>query len=216
MYHINNHTCTAALPGESATEFVKEALRTNPRSTPGTMQKNAILSAIRARKSPEELEKVVSSVGSKRKIANEKTKQKKLMYPEGCSFAAVKSLKEIYFDGVDPFLIYKIDENDQIVFKTSKEKMEIAGKVCGKNSFLSNEYCSFDGKVKRTKGFTTLTASVYHPFLQEQVPLGTMECISEDEESVSRYWKIFNEAYKEANKTTGKISHSATQCSNNI
>ena len=169
----------------------------------GLIQKNAILSAIRSRKSPEELQKVVSSVGSKKKISNEKVKQKKLMYPEGCSFAAVKTLKEIYLDSVDPFLIYKVDEKNQIIFKTSREKMEIARKVNDKKSFLSNEYCSFDGKVKRSKGFTTLTSSIYHPFLQEQVPLGTTECITEDEESVSQYWKLFNEAYEAANNTTG-------------
>ena len=203
MYHINEHTCVATLPPESATETVVEALRADPRVTPSTIQKNVILSAIRSRKTPEELEKVVSSVGSKKKISNEKIKQKKLMYTEGCSFAAVQSMKDGYLDSIDPFLIYKVDEQNQIVFKTSKEKMVIAQKVNDKNSLLSNEYINFDGKVKRTKGYTTLTSSVYHPFLQEQVPLGTMECITEDEESVAKYWRLFNEAYKAANDTLG-------------
>ena len=43
------------------------------------------------------------------------------------------------------------------------------------NHFLSKEYCYFDGKVKITKYFTTLTASIYHPLLQKQVPLAIME-----------------------------------------
>ena len=137
MYHINEHTCVAALPPESATETVKEALKIDPRATPSTIQKNAILSAIRSKKTPEELEKVVSSVGSKKKISNEKIKQKRLMYSEGCSFAAVKSMKDGYLDSLDPFLIYKVDEKKQIIFKTSKEKMMIAWKVNDKKSLLS-------------------------------------------------------------------------------
>ena len=202
VYHIGDHTCIASLPDEAPTEHVKEALRNNPRVTPSTIQSAAILSAIRSRVDPTELRKVVSSVGSKKKISNEKIKQKKIMYPDGCSFDAVKSLKA-YFD--DPYYIFKVDEDAQMVFKTSKLKMEMAAKVSSKTSLLSNEYCSFDGKVNRTKNFTTLTSSIYHPFLQKQVPLATMECISEDTKNVELYWKTFNDAYKAANNTTGKL-----------
>ena len=48
------------------------------------------------------------------------------------------------------------------------------------DSYLAIEYCHFDGKVKRTRDFTSLTVSVYHPLLQKQVPLAVMECKSED------------------------------------
>ena len=46
---------------------------------------------------------------------------------------------------------------------------------------LPSEFCFVNGNVKRTKGFTTLTASYYNPFLQNQVPLAVMECTKEDE-----------------------------------
>ena len=204
VYHIGNHTCVASLPNDAPTDIVASALRADPNVTPATIRKGAILSAIRGQASPSELVKVVASVSSKKKISNEKIKQKRIIYPDGCSFEAVISLKA-YLDTVDPWLVYKIDEQAQVVFKTSKLKMEIAAKVSNTTkSLLANEYCAFDGKVKRTKGFTTLTSSIYHPFLQEQVPLGIMECISEDTESVAMYWKLFNEAYKSANNVTGK------------
>ena len=54
---------------------------------------------------------------------------------------------------------------------------------------LPLEFCFFDGKVKRTKGFTTLTASFYYLFLQKQVPLAVMEYTKEDEKIIIRFWK---------------------------
>ena len=59
----------------------------------------------------------------------------------------------------------------------------------------------FPGNEKRTKYFTTLTASTYHPFLRKQITLATMECKSEDIVNVAKFWRLFNEAYKKANGT---------------
>ena len=55
------------------------------------------------------------------------------------------------------------------------------------------------------KLFTTITASTYHPLLQRQLPLATMECKSEDIENVGRFWSTFNKAYKDANQTNDKF-----------
>ena len=50
------------------------------------------------------------------------------------------------------------------VFKTSQERIEIAMKMNKDGEhFLRDEYCYFDGKVKRCKDYVTLTASTYHP-----------------------------------------------------
>ena len=100
-----------------------------------------------------------------------------------------------------------MDENEQFIFKTSTVKMAIANKMKeGGEHFLATEFCCFDGKVKRCCNFTTLTASVYHPLLQKQIPLGIMECKSEDSTNVSRFWREFNKAYKEVNQTDEKFS----------
>ena len=74
------------------------------------------------------------------------------------------------------------------------------------NTFLSNKYRFFDGKVKRCKNFVTLTASVYHPMLQKQLPLAMMECKSEDSPIIGRLRNNFNKAFKDVTKTDKKFS----------
>lgn len=61
---------------------------------------------------------------------------------------------------------------------------------------LSEEFCFFDGKVKRCKGFVSLTASVYHPLLRKLIPLATMDCETEDSCSVELFWNNFNEVLR--------------------
>ena len=67
--------------------------------------------------------------------------------------------------------------------------------------FLCEEYCYFDGKEGRTKNFKTLTASVYHNLLKKQIPLATMECVQKNSKHVELFWRRFNRALKEVNKT---------------
>ena len=59
--------------------------------------------------------------------------------------------------------------------------------------FLKNEFCYFDGKYRRCRGFVTLTASVYHTLLRKQVILGTMEAEAENSGNVALFWQLFNE-----------------------
>ena len=83
--------------------------------------------------------------------------------------------------------------------------MKIASEMTKESEIIAEEHCYFDGKEKRCKQSTTLTASTYHPFLQKQVSLATMECKSEDSENVGRFWSNFNKAFKEANATELKF-----------
>ena len=54
---------------------------------------------------------------------------------------------------------------------------------------LPSEFCFSDGKVKRTKSFTTLTASCYNPFLQKHVPLAVMMCTKDDKKKYPDFGK---------------------------
>ena len=113
----------------------------------------------------------------------------------------------MYTDEKDPLLIYSVNENERIVFETSRSKMMTANKMdIDAQHLLSNECCFFDRKVKRCKKFVTLTASVYHPMLQKQLPLSTMECKSEDSANIERFWNNFNKAFKDVTKTDKKFS----------
>ena len=107
-----------------------------------------------------------------------------------------------FTDEKDPLLLYEISENAQYVFKSSSSKIHVAN-FMSKDSghFLCEEYSYFDGKEGRTKNFKTLTASVYHNLLKKQIPLATMECLQENSRLVKLFWRLFNRAFKEVNKT---------------
>lgn len=61
--------------------------------------------------------------------------------------------------------------------------------------FLKEEYCFFDGKFKRCRDFVTLTASVYHPLLNRQIPYAVMET-EENSENIALFWPLFNEGLR--------------------
>ena len=187
------------------TELVCESTAADSSIAPFKIQRSSILSGIRKRKSWVEISKVVEKVTDKKTIYNEKLKQKRIMQLCGNKFKAIEEYKQ-YADQKDNFLVYKVDENKEIVFRSSVVKMEIATKMSLCTHFLSEEFCHFDGKVNRTRHFTTLTASVYHPVLQIQIPLASMDCTSENKENVEVLWRLFNQAFKEANKTNDKNS----------
>jgi len=56
---------------------------------------------------------------------------------------------------------------------------------------LPRNFVFFDGKHKRAKGYVTLTASVYHPLPRRQIPLATMEAVSENTAGSLARIKIF-------------------------
>ena len=68
--------------------------------------------------------------------------------------------------------------------------------------FMREEYCYFDGKVKRCRNFVTLTASTYHPILKKQIPLAIMETEKEDSENIELFWTLFNTSIKKAGVIT--------------
>ena len=76
---------------------------------------------------------------------------------------------------------------------------------CQRDGQLSGEYCFFDGQVKQTKNYTTLTVSALHPLLRKQIPLASIKRKSEDSRNVDLFWKIFKEAYSKASSTVQKI-----------
>ena len=216
IYHYGEHMCGCKTNEERPTDIVSDSLRIDLKMKPSSVQGNAVLAAMRNRKSWEEITKTVKKVTNKKAISNEKIKQRQKLQPLGTGFSAVEEYKK-FTDEKDKCYVYAIDKHRQFVFKTSQTKMKIAYSMDNTgNHFLSEEYCYFDGKVKRTKDFTTLTASVYHPLLQKQVPLAIMECKSEDGTNIGLFWQEFNRAYKEVNECekkfnpTGWVSDMAT------
>ena len=77
------------------------------------IQGNAILTAIRKRKSWEDISRIVKRVTDKKAISNEKIKQRQKIFPIGETYKAVKEYKT-YTDQKDPFLIYSVNKNEHI------------------------------------------------------------------------------------------------------
>ena len=212
VYHCGEHTCAVKKPASREPTVVSRAVGIDPSVKPSTIQTNFIVSALREQRSWEEVDEVVRRVSNRKSLSNEKCKQKKKLEPNGSGFVAVKAYKA-YTDKKDAMLVYRADENEQFVFKTSRMKMEIAAKMSETGDhFLKEEYVCFDGNHKRVKNFVTLTASVYHPLLRKQIPLGVMECKHEDSDNVERYWTLFQRAFKDVNGTAAVFSPIGWAC----
>ena len=83
--------------------------------------------------------------------------------------------------------------------------MQLARQMMMTDGYLSEEFCHFDGKVKRVHDFVSLTASFYHPVICKQIQLATMECKSENYDTVSHFWRLFNKAFQELDNTSKKF-----------
>ena len=122
-------------------------------------------------------------------------------------FPGLKALQP-YLAEKDRFLMYKINENSQYVFKASLEKMKFRKSMHrNNNTYVSSDQCFFDSNHKSVKHYVTLTVSAYPPLLCKQVVLATMQCKQEDKENIETFWRAFNKTYKGANNEVDKKFH---------
>ena len=203
VYHYGQHQCRAKLVQQRQADIIVQAMKPNPTIKPSAIQSQTVLTALRSREPLDQVLNIAKNVTKRKKVSNEKIKQTKLQQPNGTSFEGIREDKK-YTDSYDKLLVPEISDSEQYVFKTSLEKTKIASEMCNVGP-LVKEFCYFDGKVKRTRSFTSLTASACYPFLRKQIPLATMECKAEDSRHVAQFWKLFNNCYKEANETENKF-----------
>lgn len=201
VYHIGEHTCPVTpILKKKDVKTVEQLVRNNPNIKPSEVQSAFVLSAFQQQMDWGAVEKEAASTVNRKWVENIKQKVKKDIEPFGHNFEAVVSFKE-YCDKKDLLYVYKINDRrgnpDQpsYVFKTSSRKAKIALDMdMNGDHFMNSEYCFFDGKHNRCRGFITLTASVYHPLLRKQIPLATMEAEKENSANVELFWTLFNEA----------------------
>ena len=110
IFHNGIHTCGDRQRNKIPTELVSDAFTINPRIKPSQIQGHAILNAMREKRSWAEIKKTVKSLTNKKRISNEKIKQRRKMQPLGSSFLAVKDYKE-FTDMDDELYVYKVDKN---------------------------------------------------------------------------------------------------------
>ena len=71
-----------------------------------------------------------------------------------------------------------------MLFKTSITAWPIASEMnINSERFRSRQYAHFDGNMKRISKMTVLNLSFYHPLLQKQKLLATIDCESENKKS---------------------------------
>ena len=176
VFHWGNHTCPVISKPEKPTTKIREMLEENPKLTPSEIQSSFIMASLRKGGDWNEVEKAANRLVDKKWIGNEKENIKRETRPYGENFEAVVTFK-LYCDNQDELLIHKVNNRrgnpdfPSFVFKTSKERMKIALNMDREGEhFTREEYCYFDGKVKRCRNFVTLTASTYHPILKKQIP----------------------------------------------
>ena len=92
---------------------------------------------------------VAKQFTDKRAVSTEKIKQRQQTLPYGEGYEALREYK-LYTDKKEPLLIYSLNENEQIVFETSRFKKIKANETnVDAHHLLSNEYCFFDRKTER-------------------------------------------------------------------
>ena len=119
IFYAGIHSCTAKKLTQRPSDVVQGALTTDPDMKPSAIQSSVILKAIRERKPWKEVMSITDMICNTKDISNEKNKQKKILQPDGTSFAGVENLKSWTYQ-TDKYLIYKISINEEYVYKTSK------------------------------------------------------------------------------------------------
>lgn len=202
MFHLGTHSCPVISKPEKPAEKVREMFENDPSLTPSEVQSSFIISSLRKEESWDLLESKAAKIVDRKWISNQKQNVKKEIHSSGENFEAVVTFK-LYCDAKDDLFVYKVNDRrgnpdvPSFVFKTSKERMRIALQMNKDgDQFLSEEFCYFDGKVKRCRNFVTLTASTYHPLLKKQTPLAIMETEGENSQTIELFWSLFNQALR--------------------
>ena len=203
IFHYGVHSCIPTPKrNKDAYRKIEEAFRKNPKLKPKQMSVGSVVEAISEGRNWEEIDDISNNLLNEQHTRNLKKKAVSEANPHGHCFEALGILKA-KTDQRDKFLIYKIDDrrlngSASFVFKTSAFKARLCISMDrNSDTVLSKEYCHFDGKVNRCPGFTTLTASVYHPTLRRMITLATMETEGESEECVTIFWKEMDRVIKQ-------------------
>ena len=90
IFHFGTHSCKTKFVDNRPTDIVAAAISVDLKNKPSQIQGNAILTAIRKRKSWIEVEKVAKQLTDKRAISNEKIKQRQQALPYGEGYEAIR------------------------------------------------------------------------------------------------------------------------------
>ena len=195
VYHYGTHTCfpvkrSPAVNAEAATMAFKQSRTLKPER----FVNDKLIEAIENKESLEAIQDLADSLIDRQMLKNIKQSAKVKLDPVGHSYDAVMKYKTKVQDVLkDPFLIYRIDCEKQIVFKTSREQLQLAVEMDRDGQgHLKTEPCHVDGKHNRVTGYITISLVVYNPNLREMTKIATMECPTESKQNIGMFWDCLN------------------------
>ena len=213
VYHTGDHSCPVLCTQSVGKNggVVEEFFRNNPTEKPRRAVNTIITDAIKEGKSWDEVEKLTDSLLDVSKIKNMKQKVSKNLNPSGHSFEAVAKFKE-EMSSKDPLYVYKANDETlnpdlpSFVFCTSTLKAHMGLKMDREGDhFLSDEFCHFDGKHGRARGYKTLALSVYRKVLRKQVVLAVMHVLEESSDTIELFWNTWNEVLRKISNDHGTV-----------
>ncbi|KAL9976523.1 hypothetical protein ACROYT_G013837 [Oculina patagonica] len=158
-----------------------------------------LIEAIESEQPQYEIEELADSLVDRSELSKIKRSVNEKLNPEGHIYDAVMAYKERVSKVLeDSFLIYKVDCERKIVFKTSKEQLDPALEMDREGQgHLNVEPCHVDGKHNHVTGYITISLVVYNPNLRQMMKIATMECPSESKANVGLFWSHLNKALQE-------------------
>ncbi|CAH3163101.1 unnamed protein product [Porites lobata] len=199
VYHYGTHTCVPIKRAPSTTAEVTAAFQLSRTLKPERLVNDKLIEAIEKEESLQDIEDLADSLVDRNALRRMKYTAKEKLEPVGHSYDAVMQYKEKVKKLLqDPFLIYRVDCERRVVFKTSKEQLQLAIEMHREGEgHLKVEPCHVDGKHNRATGYITISLVVYDTNLREMTKIATMECLSESKENVGLFWSFLNSALKQ-------------------
>ena len=199
VYHYGTHTCVPIKRAPSTTAEVTAAFQLSRTLKPERLVNDKLIEAIEKEESLQDIEDLADSLVDRNALRRMKYTAKEKLEPVGHSYDAVMQYKEKVKKLLqDPFLIYRVDCERRVVFKTSKEQLQLAIEMDREGEgHLKVEPCHVDGKHNRATGYITISLVVYDTNLREMTKIATMECLSESKENVGLFWSFLNSALKQ-------------------
>ena len=199
VYHYGTHMCVPIKRAPSTTAEVTAAFQLLRTLKPERLVNDKLIEAIEKEESLQDIADLADSLVDRNALRRMKYTAKEKLEPVGHSYDAVMQYKEKVKKLLqDPFLIYRVDCERRVVFKTSKEQLQLAIEMDREGEgHLKVESCHVDGKHDRATGYITISLVVYDTNLREMTKIATMECLSESKENVGLFWSFLNSALKQ-------------------
>lgn len=197
--HYGTHMCVPIKRAPSTTAEVTAAFQLLRTLKPERLVNDKLIEAIEKEESLQDIEDLADSLVDRNALRRMKYTAKEKLEPVGHSYDAVMQYKEKVKKLLqDPFLIYRVDSERRVVFKTSKEQLQLAIEMDREGEgHLKVEPCHVDGKHNRATGYITISLVVYDTNLREMTKIARMECLSESKENVGLFWSFLNSALKQ-------------------